>query len=71
MTAIKGEPTDKECSEVDAKLLGPGWVHLLDAAGLNYRERQVIGWALRVAPRLRRDLTRHADHLEMDGLRAR
>jgi hypothetical protein len=54
MSEIKGEPTDNELSEVDAKLLSPGWINLLDGAGLSYRERLVIGWALRVAPRLRR-----------------
>ena len=57
MTEIKGEPSDKECDEIDEKLMSPGWINLLDAAGLDFRERQVIGWALRMAPRFRFQLS--------------
>lgn len=48
-------PTDEECAAVDAKLMSPGWINLLDSAGLSFRERIVIGWALRMAPRWRKD----------------
>jgi hypothetical protein len=53
MTEIKGAPTDKELEEVDTLLMSRGWINLLDQAGLSFRERQVIGWALRMAPRFR------------------
>jgi hypothetical protein len=53
---IKGEPTDSELNAVDDKFMSPGWVNLLDAAGLDFRERQIIGWALRMAPRYRKQI---------------
>lgn len=53
MNDIKCEPTDGELADVDRLLMSPGWINLLDGAGLSFRERQVIGWALRMAPRFR------------------
>jgi hypothetical protein len=53
MTEIKSgdEPTDAELTNVDRTLMGPHLINLLEQAGLTYRERQVISWALRKAPR--------------------
>lgn len=53
MNDIKGAPTDEELEDVDWLLMTPGWINLLDHAGLSFRHRQVIGWALRMAPRFR------------------
>lgn len=69
MIDIKAEPTDAELADVDDKLMSRGWINLLDAAGLCFRERQVIGWALRMAPRFRARLIEQAtaDTSTLDG----
>jgi hypothetical protein len=56
--SIEGEPTDDELNNVDRKLFSPGWINLLDGAGLSFRERLVIGWALRKAPTFRTRLAK-------------
>ncbi len=60
----QGQPTDSELAAVDEKLQSRGWINLLDHAGLTYRERQVIGWALRRAPRFRETLSELEEFLD-------